>query len=224
MRKLTSLLLTLCMVLALTACGNKEKAAMESKEVSTESEEEITFEKGSIDGDTYTNTSIGIKITAPEGFKMADADTMALMEEEVIQNLTEQNGSIDATEAVNYEVVMTTLDGFSFSVYVAAEDMTKSSGMAVSTKFYIKILETQMETEYTAMGFTTVETESLGTVEIGGKEFEGLKVVAEVGELNIMQNYYLYRVGDVMFEIITTGSSDSEEILEQFINSVEAVE
>ncbi len=243
MRKLTSLLLTLCMVLALTACGNKEKAAMESKEevsteseeVSTESEEvstesgeaatedgeEITFEKGSIDGDTYTNTSIGIKMTVPEGFEMADDDMMSVLEEGM-QNSADQTGSADATAAMSYEFVMMTPDGTSL-IQVAAEDMTKSIGMAVSAEIYIKSATAHAEAQYAAMGLTA-EVESLGTVEIGGKEFEGMEVSVESGDIIMMQNYYIYRAGDVMFEIVVSYPSDTEETLEQFISSVEAVE
>ncbi len=205
MKKLTSLLLTLCMVFALTACGG----------------EKITFEKGSIEGNTYTNTSIGIKMTAPEGFEVAGADVIAALEAST-QNVAEQTGSADATAAISYEAVMMTPDGTSM-VQVMAEDMTKSIGKGVSAKTYLTSAETQAETQYAAMGITA-KAESLGTVEIGGKKFEGLKVAAEANGVSLTQNYYVYRAGDVMFEIITTGTSDTEAALSQFISSIEAVE
>ena len=74
-KKIMTVLLAMCMMVMATACGGGG----------------ATFEAGSFDGTTYTNTSVGIKATIPDGFsEISSAPVTGITYEVVVQ---EDSGS-----------------------------------------------------------------------------------------------------------------------------------
>ncbi len=209
MKKLMTLLLAVSMVFTLTACGGSK----------------VTFEPGSIEGNTYTNTSIGIKATVPEGFTLADDATIEALQaasQSVAENVTTEDKAEAAMAAMSYEMVAMADDGSSYQIL--AEDMTRTTGKVLSASAYVKAAAEQVETQYAAMGITASSSTD-GKVSIAGKDFEAMTVTIEASGVTGTQKYYAYKVGNYMFSIITTGlSGDSATALEQFISSIEAAE
>lgn len=208
MKKFMTLLLAVSMVFTLTACGNK-----------------VTFEPGSIEGDTYTNTSIGIKATVPEGFVLADDATIEALQaasQNVAENVTTEEKAEVAVAAMSYEMVAMAEDGSSYQII--AEDMTKTTGKVLSASSYVKAAAEQVETQYASVGITATSTTD-GKVSVAGKDFEAMTVTIEASGITGTQKYYAYKAGNYMFSIIITAmSDDSLATLEQFINSIETVE
>ncbi len=182
-KKMMTVLLAVCMMLMATACGGG-----------------ATFEAGSFDGTTYTNTSVGIKATMPEGFSSIEST---------------------AVTGITYEAVVQAEDGS--AIQIIAEDMKQTIGRAVSAKTYLDSMKTQVDSQYGAMGLTT-EVSDLGTVKIGGKDFSGISIAITGGVQGLTQEYYINKVGDVMFCIIVTATDDKAATLDQFISSIEAAE
>ena len=208
MKKFMTLLLAVSMVFTLTACGNK-----------------VTFEPGSIEGDTYTNTSIGIKATVPEGFVLADDATIEALQaasQNVAENVTTEEKAEVAVAAMSYEMVAMAEDGSSYQII--AEDMTKTTGKVLSASSYVKAAAEQVETQYASVGITATSTTD-GKVSVAGKDFEAMTVTIEASGITGTQKYYAYKAGNYMFSIIITAmSDDSLATLEQFISSIETVE
>lgn len=208
MKKFITLLLAVSMVLTLTACGNK-----------------VTFEPGNIEGDTYTNTSIGIKATVPEGFVLADDATIEALQaasQNVAENVTTEEKAEAAVAAMSYEMVAMAEDGSSYQII--AEDMTKTTGKVLSASAYVKASAEQVETQYASVGITATSTTD-GKVSVAGKDFEVMTVTIEANGITGTQKYYAYKAGNYMFSIIITAmSDDSLATLEQFISSIETAE
>lgn len=209
MKKLMTLLLAVLMVFTLTACGG-------SKE---------TFEKGSIDGTTYTNTSLNLKVNVPEGFTLADDATMEALKassQSVAEDMTTEDKAAEAMEAMVYELVAMSDDGS--SVQIIAEDMKKTTGKVLKASACVKAAASQVETQYSNMGVTAT-SETNGTVSIGGKDFEGMTVTIEANGMTGTQKYYAYKVGDYMYSIITTAmSDDAAATIDAFISSFESAQ
>ncbi|MDE6606927.1 MAG: hypothetical protein K2K54_04115 [Lachnospiraceae bacterium] len=179
-KKIMTVLLAMCMMIMATACGGG-----------------ASFEAGSFDGTTYTNTSVGIKATIPEGFSEISATTVT---------------------GITYEVVVQSDAGS--AIQIIAEDMKQTIGRAVNAKTYLDSMKDQVDTQYGAMGLSTDVTD-LGTVKVGGKDFNGISIAITGSGAELTQDYYICKVGDVMFCIIVT---DADNSLGQFISSIEAAE
>lgn len=180
-KKFMTVLLAMCMMIMATACGGSS----------------ATFEAGTFDGTTYTNTSVGIKATMPEGF-------------------SEISGS--PVTGITYEAVVQSDNGS--AIQIIAEDMKETIGRAVSAKVYLDSMKEQVDSQYGAMGLST-EVSDLGTVKIGGKDFSGISIAITGSGQELTQQYYINKVGDVMFCIIVT---DVDNTLGQFISSIEAAQ
>lgn len=179
-KKIMTVLLAMCMMVMATACGGG-----------------ASFEAGTFDGTTYTNTSVGIKATIPEGFSEISAA---------------------AVTGITYEVVVQSDTGS--AIQIIAEDMKQTIGRAVNAKTYLDSMKDQVDTQYGAMGLSTSVTD-LGTVKVGGKDFNGISIAITGSGAELTQDYYICKVGDVMFCIIVT---DADGSLGQFISSIEAAE
>lgn len=179
-KKIMTVLLAMCMMVMATACGGG-----------------ASFEAGTFDGTTYTNTSVGIKATIPEGFSEISAA---------------------AVTGITYEVVVQSDTGS--AIQIIAEDMKQTIGRAVNAKTYLDSMKDQVDTQYGAMGLSTSVTD-LGTVKVGGKDFNGISIAITGSGTELTQDYYICKVGDVMFCIIVT---DADGSLGQFISSIEAAE
>ena len=174
---LITCMLTLTMVFALTACGNENNNDNDTKETSkTEQQEEkddeevvdedfdeeeldedseeetVTVEQGTVDGNVYTNESLGIQATIPEGFVLYTDEQI----QEVLGVGTEMmeaaDYDVDALEegGTLYEVMASAADGS--NVQIVIENTEVSAGMKVSVEQYAKILEKNLKTTYEANG------------------------------------------------------------------------
>lgn len=203
-KKILTVVLAMAMVLATTACGGAK----------------ATFEKGSVEGNVYTNASVGIKATMPEGMTVADDATIKALEDASIEsaqytsNLSKEEAE-KAMAAVTYDFVGNTANGS--SVQIIAEDMRQTIGKTVSESTYLDSTCTQVESTYAAMGLEAT-IEELGKVQLGGVDFEAVKITFS----GIEQGYYVHKVGNTMFAIITTAVDVDVEIVNQFMDSFEA--
>lgn len=179
-KKIMTVLLAMCMMIMATACGSS-----------------ATFEAGTFDGTTYTNKSVGIKATMPEGFSEIPSTPVT---------------------GITYEAVVQSDNGS--AIQILAEDMKETIGRAVSAKVYLDSMKEQVDAQYGAMGLST-DVSDLGTVKIGGKDFSGISIAISGSDQELTQQYYISKVGNVMFCIIVT---DVENTLSQFISSIEAAE
>ncbi len=198
-KRILAVVLTLGMALSLTACGGKK------------------FEAGTIEGNVYTNKSIGITATAPESLTYATAEEMAAFKEQALASVDMASDEMD--DAIIYEAVLMTELGS--SVQIAAENMKITIGNNVSSKLYLESLRDTTKSTYEMYGYA-VEMSDVTTKELGGVKFDYIDIELSAMGITVMQECYAYRLGDYMYYIIITDMGDDTESINAFMSSFAA--
>lgn len=198
-KKIMTLVLAMSMVLALTACGGSAK-----------------FEKGTVEGNVYTNTSVGIKATVPEGLTIADEATMQAFQDTAMATM---ENAEEVGAAIVYETVITSEAGS--SIQIAAEDMTKTIGAKVKADTYLESLQKTTQTTYESMG-CTVEFSDVAAKKLGGVEFSHINISIDLAGTAITQECYCRAIGNHMYYIIVTDMGDCTDAMTAFFDSFEA--
>lgn len=205
-KKILTLVLTMAMVLATTACGSSAK-----------------FERGTIEGNVYTNTSVGVKATVPEELTVADEATVKEFEEAAIASLDAQNVSEEKKEdianAMIYDAVLTTEAGT--SIQIAAEDMKQTMGVKVKADAYLESLKETTQSTYETYG-CTVEFSDVDTVALGGQDFSHIVISIDFAGTAMEQECYCRAVGNYMYYMIVTNMGDCDDAITAFFDSFEA--
>lgn len=152
MKKWLALLLAAMMALALVACGDTPaNNDNDNKDNDAKTEE---FARGSWDGNVYTNDSLNLTVTVPDGWKIATDEELAAIMGITIDSLTEQGVSEEFLKAQNtYEMM--------------AQDPTNGSNVIINTL--------PEESGY--------EFADPKTVTIGGRDYYLLQCTAGEGNL-----------------------------------------
>ena len=242
-KKVITCILALTMVFALTACGNKNNNDKDTKETSKterqedkddeevvdedfdeeelneDSEEEtVTVEQGTVDGNVYTNDSLGIQATIPEGFVLYTDEQM----QEVLGVGTEMmeaaNYDVDALEegGTLYEVMASAADGS--NVQIVIENTEVSAGMKVSVEQYAKILEKNLKTTYEANGIE-VEDSSITEENKNGLDCQRVYVTFA----GVTQEYYITEIDGYMVSFAATYTETAPESIQPFFDSITAI-
>lgn len=242
-KKVITCMLALTMVFALTACGNENNNDNDTKETSKterqedkddeevvdedfdeeelneDSEEEtVTVEQGTVDGNVYTNESLGIQATIPEGFVLYTDEQM----QEVLGVGTEMmeaaNYDVDALEegGTLYEVMASAADGS--NVQIVIENTEVSAGMKVSVEQYAKILEKNLKTTYEANGIE-VEDSSITEENKNGLDCQRVYVTFA----GVTQEYYITEIDGYMVSFAATYTETEPESIQQFFDSITAI-
>ena len=126
MKKWLALLLAAMMALALVACGDTPaNNDNDNKDNDTKIEE---FARGSWDGNVYTNDSLNLTVTVPDGWKIATDEELAAIMGITIDSLTEQGVSEEFLKAQNTYEMMAQDPTNGSNVIVMAENLTVSVG------------------------------------------------------------------------------------------------
>ena len=243
-KKVITCMLALTMVFALTACGNKNNNDNDTKETSkTEQQEEkddeevvdedfdeeeldedseeetITVEQGTIEGNVYTNASLGIQATIPEGFVLYTDEQIQEVLGVGAEMMEEANYDVDAIEESGtlYEVMASTEDQ-STNLQITIENTEVSAGMKVSVEQYAKILEKTVTTAYKANGIE-VKTSDITEENKNGLDFQKLSATFE----GATQEYYVTEIDGYMVLFSVTYIGTAPESVQQFFDSITAI-
>lgn len=205
-KKILTVVLAMAMVLAATACGSS-----------------ANFERGTVEGNVYTNASVGIKATVPEGLTVADEATVKEFEDAAIasldnQNLTDEQKE-DLANAMIYDAVITSELGT--SIQIAAEDMKQTMGVKVKADAYLDSLKETTKSSYESMG-CTVEFSDVDTVSLGGQDFSHMVITIDLSGMALEQEAYCRVVGNYIYYMIVTNMGDCDDAVTAFFDSFEA--
>ncbi len=205
-KKILTVVIAMAMVLATTACGSS-----------------ANFERGTVEGNVYTNTSVGIKATVPEGLTVADEATVKEFEDAALASLETQNLTDAQKEklasAMIYDAVITSELGT--SIQIAAEDMKQTMGVKAKADVYLDSLKETTKTSYESMG-CTVEFSDVDTVALGGQDFSHIDISIDLSGYAVKQEAYCRVVGNYMYYMIVTNMGDCEDDITAFFDSIEA--
>lgn len=226
-KKIVAGMLALTMALAVTACGDS-KDADKKDPVKTEKEEKtdrdsdkkVTAKRGTFEGNVYTNKSMGVQVTFPEGCTMYSDEEIKqvvgagtdVMEEAYDSEIVENSlaGTI-------YDVIAVTGDQ-STNIQIVMEDTVNTAGMTLSADIYAKAVANNMKKAYEAAGVSVSDAEITDET-LGGLDFAKVSIAVN----GMTQEYYAHQVENYMFVFTITYTDASADVVQQFLDSVKAL-
>ncbi|HEX3075848.1 MAG TPA: hypothetical protein VHQ24_03145 [Lachnospiraceae bacterium] len=194
-RRLSVILLTVVMVMAIVFSGCKKKADKDSSE---------EYKKGTVTDTAFESKFLNLKFALPENFTMVSEEEL----DSYVQFAAEKMYSDDAKTMIDYakasvvyEVMAKNDLGSSISVVV--ENL---NGKDVSIEQYIEIAKKQLTSTglaYTFADSTTKET-------LAGNEYTRLDATVEANGASMTQNMYFQKIGERMVLMTYSYTPDSE--------------
>lgn len=231
MKKIIVGLLMTAMICSLAACGGKNQtgantdtsAANETsvlqEEGSTSAEvekEEAAYVPGQWDGVVYTNTSLGMSLTLPDGWQIGTQEEI-----DAVENAGQQvTGNESTPDVSTYELYIYNPNTGS-AIAMMTEDLAAFGD--VTAQQYAETLSEQL-LSYQDQGIT-YSLNPIGTKMIGKTEFVSFDGTAEYQSNNIYQCYAIAENGGRMITMIITGPSEAGQAeCENVIASIQATE
>lgn len=192
MKKWLALLLAVVMLFALVACDKGE----EKKE-----EETINISRGTIESKIYTNTSLGVKFTMPDGWRYyTDAEIASLLNMSADMMFGENfKNALKNSPTVFDMMAVEPVSGT--NVQVLYENLSKTAYTDITVEQYIEILEQQLKN---ASGMSVTFPDTYETVKLGNTEFTKVECQTVAYGVSMTQVYYLYKLDGFMCSVIVT--------------------
>lgn len=231
MKKIIVGLLMTAMICSLAACGGKNQtgantdtsAANETsvlqEEGSTSAEaekEEAAYVPGQWDGVVYTNTSLGMSLTLPDGWQIGTQEEI-----DAVENAGQQvTGNESTPDVSTYELYIYNPNTGS-AIAMMTENLAAFGD--VTAQQYAETLSEQL-LSYQDQGIA-YSLNPIGTKMIGKTEFVSFDGTAEYQSNNIYQCYAIAENGGCMITMIITGPSEAGQAeCENVIASIQATE
>ena len=220
------------MICSLVACGGKGQtgantdtsaageisAMQEERSTSADAEkEEAAYEPGQWNGEVYTNSSLGMSLTLPEGWQIGTQEEI-----DAVENAGQQvTGNTDSSSDVsNYELYIYNPNTGS-AIAMMTENLADFG--EVTAQQYAETLSEQL-LSYQDQGIA-YNLNPIGTKTIGTTEFVSFDGTAEYQSNNIYQCYAIAENGGCMITMIITGPSEAGQAeCENVIASIQATE
>lgn len=206
MRKAIALLLVLCMVLSLCACGGKA--------------EEPSVRTGTVSGYKYENSFLGIGCELDENWTYASEEelsqiiglTAEMFDDEYADKLKEQD--------MFYDMMAVTEEGL-VSINVVIQNIGLLYGVALSEEKYLDVAEETVTQELGSAGMDNVKTARI-TKDFAGSEHNGIHISSTIQGVP----YYCTQMCIKQGKYIATISlySFSEDLGDELISYFYAIE
>ena len=231
MKKIIVGLLMTAMICSLAACGGKNQtgantdtsAANETSVLQEEGitsaeaeKEEAAYVPGQWDGVVYTNTSLGMSLTLPDGWQIGTQEDI-----DAVENAGQQvTGNESTPDVSTYELYIYNPNTGS-AIAMMTENLAAFGD--VTAQQYAETLSEQL-LSYQDQGIA-YSLNPIGTKMIGKTEFVSFDGTAEYQSNNIYQCYAIAENGGCMITMIITGPSEAGQAeCENVIASIQATE
>lgn len=212
-------ILALTLAFSVTACGDDKKSG--AKEASgKEEQKEIVAERGTFEGNVYTNKSMGIQVTFPEDCTMYSDEQIEQLVgagAEVMEEAYDSDSVEKGLSGTIYDVVAVTADQAA-NIQVVMEDTKSTAGKVLSSKEYAEVMVKNLETTYSSAGIETGEPERSEET-YGGVEFSTVYLPVN----GMIQKYAVCQVENYVLVFTFTYADSAEDTIQQFLDSVKAI-
>lgn len=173
-----------------------------------------TVEHGVIDGNVYTNESIGITFTKPDSWTFATDEELAEMNEGSV-SASEYSDLAELVDKNTCIYEMSANSALGSNVLIMIEDISVNPG--ISTDSYAKIVIDNLLDD----GSFDYEIGETTEKEIDGQEFTIVEVTNTTFSFSFSQRLYIKKHGNYMIGIIATGFTDSSlDEIEDMISTI----
>lgn len=221
----------------MTACGKekktekKEDSAAEQQKDSKDSKEKdskekdskaekVTAERGVFNGDVYTNKSMGIQVTFPEGCTMySDEEIQQVVGagSDMMEKTYDSERVEKSISGTIYDVIAVTSDQGA-NIQILMEDTANIKEGGLSAQEYAQVTKESLKKTYENAGVVVEEVKVLEE-SLGGMEFSKVSI-----SLNgMIQEYYIHQVENYAFVFTMTYSEAAAATVQQFLDSVTAI-
>lgn len=163
MKRFVAMLLALCMVFCLCACGGEKEA-----EVKT----------GTVNGYTYENTFLGIGCKLDENWTYSTQEELAQMIGQTAEIFDDDYAEKLKDADMFYDMAAVAAEGL-VSINIVIQNIGLIYGMAMSEDKYLEVAEEQMAEQLGNAGMENVQTERI-TADFAGAERGGLHITCTI--------------------------------------------
>lgn len=234
MKKLIAFMLAALMVLSLAACGGDKPApttvpATDSPGTPTTApttapttvpETTEAVQQGSklgvVEGNTYTNSFLGITVTLDENWTFANDEEMAQIRGMTMDAMNDENLS-QMLETSGAVMDMYAMDAEGRTVNIVLENLNILQSVALTEKAYIDATAGQLSPMLESMGFSIVNAETT-EITFAGESHAAIKIHASVQGVDIYETVVVVKQGNYIASI-TVASYDQDttaSVLDQF--------
>ena len=201
-----SVILLICLMVALTACGFGSSK----------------YAKGTLKDTSFESEWIGVRFDAPEGFIVA---TQEELDEflDIGSEMLEEVYADDGKNVIDYSELTTV---YELLTYQVMEDGTGNPNLtlavertALTVDKYMDALKKQVNTIYNG---TTLSWEETEKVSVGSLECDKYTVCVDYGYAMMYQSYYMAKKDNRMIYFILTYSDDQSEAATALMNAFKA--
>lgn len=175
---------------------------------------ETALAGGKIDGNVYTNESIGIGLKLPESWAFADEEQLTQIFGAVTDTLGTSSAELSALLEESASLVNTiAFDSIGNNISIAFENI----GVSLTAEQYFSLAKENMRATLEGAGFSNLVMEDI-TVELAGKELQAMKISSTMLGYDTNQLSIAIPSGNCMVLITITTMSDMapESILQYF--------
>lgn len=180
--------------------------------------ETVTAERGIMEGNVYTNESMGIQATFPEGCVMYSDEEIAQVVgsgSEIMEEVYDSDSLENSIAGTIYDVIAVTADQ-SANIQIVIEDTQATMGMSLKAATYAQAMVNTLKTTYESAGITIGEP-TVTEENLGGLDFE----VVSLSVNGMTQEYYVHQVGNYM--LLFTVTYTDRTAVQEFLDSVTAI-
>ena len=237
-KRIVVCMLALTLAFSVTACGNEKKddtketskteqrdkkedvadKDVEEEDIDEESDEETAAERGTFEGNVYTNESMGFQATFPEGCTMySDEEIQQVVGSgsEVMEDAYSSEQVEHSLAGTIYDVIAVTADQTT-NIQIVMEDTVNTAGMELTADEYTKAMTTSLKAAYGAAGVEMGEPE-ITEETLGGMEFSKVSISVN----GMTQEYHAHQVGNYM--LVFTMTYTDGTAAQEFLDSVTAL-
>ena len=172
MKRLSMILLALCLMLALVACGagNQTSSTANTPETTSAPETENVGTKeirGKVEGDAYTNNYLNLSIERPQGWAFYTEDQIAEMNGFTTE-LFEETDIADIVAEAGQQTDMMMSDGGSNSLNLIIQP-SQSTLETLTDEQIFQFSEKTVQDQLNAVGWTIDKYEAV-TMQVGGED------------------------------------------------------
>ncbi len=170
-------------------------------------EEEGSFKRGTIDGNTYRNESFGISFTLPEDHAFATEDQLAQLAN-ITTDMLEDEASVKALEGgrIIYDMYEYGVDGSNTNI--AIEKVNAMAGALIDAKKYREACVSKIDEQLAGTGMEVIDREE-ATYTIGGTDHPAEKVTITYEGSTIYEEMVFLKSGS-FFALVTTAGPTPE--------------
>lgn len=217
MKQIVTLILALCLILSLAACGETTKpsgtSAQNDAPATTESVQDSEL-RGTLETDAYVNSYLKLRIARPEGWTFYTEEqiaqvnntTAALFEKTDIADMIAKSGQM-------MDMMMSDISGNSMNLIIQPNQAALAS---YSDEQVFQLSEQAMKAQFESAGMS-ISTFEPKTVQVGGQERTALHLIMNANGAEVEEYQIWFRDRDKYMGILTvalTDGSDPQSILD----------